>query len=73
MIIVKKFNDVSELQKLQRIACSVAEDVYLHSMDDSIMVDAKSFIGLFTLDFSKPVNVVTESPYVIHQLTCRKA
>ena len=39
MIIVKKFNDVSELQKLQRIACSVPEDVYLHSMDDSIMVD----------------------------------
>ena len=30
MIIVKKFNDVSELQKLQRIACSVPEDVYLH-------------------------------------------
>ena len=52
MIIVKKFNDVSELQKLQRIACSVPEDVYLHSMDDSIMVDAKSFINLFTLDFS---------------------
>ena len=47
MIIVKKFNDVSELQKLQRIACSVPEDVYLHSMDDSIMVDAKSFINLF--------------------------
>ena len=56
MIIVKKFNDVSELQKLQRIACSVPEDVYLHSMDDSIMVDAKSFINLFTLDFSEPVN-----------------
>ena len=40
---------------------------------NAILVDAKSFIGLFTLDFSKPVNVVTESPYVIHQLTCRKA
>ena len=61
MIIVKKFNDVSELQKLQRIACSVPEDVYLHSMDDSIMVDAKSFINLFTLDFSEPVKIVTES------------
>ena len=68
MIIVKKFNDVSELQKLQRIACSVPEDVYLHSMDDSIMVDAKSFINLFTLDFSKPVKVVTDSVYVIRRL-----
>lgn len=64
MIIEKKFNSVSELQELQRIACSVSEDVYLHSMDDSIMVDAKSFINLFTLDFSQTVKIVTESDEV---------
>lgn len=64
MIIVKKFNDVAELQKLQRLACSVQETVYLHSMDDSVMVDAKSFINLFTLDFSQPVKIVTESETV---------
>jgi len=64
MIIVKKFNDVAELQKLQRIACSVPEDVFLHSMDDSIMVDAKSLINLFTLDLSNPVKIVTESAVV---------
>ena len=61
MVIVKKFNDVAELQKLQRMACSVEEPVFLHSMDDSIMVDAKSFINLFTLDFSQPVKIITES------------
>ena len=33
-------------------------------MDDSIMVDAKSFINLFTLDFSEPVKIVTESEEV---------
>ena len=64
MVIVKTFNSVSELQELQRIACSVTDDVYLHSMDNSIMVDAKSFINLFTLDFSKPVKIVTESDEV---------
>ena len=64
MVIVKTFNSVSELQELQRISCSVTEDVYLHSMDNSIMVDAKSFINLFTLDFSKPVKIVTESDEV---------
>ncbi len=64
MIIVKKFNDVSELQKLQRIACSVPEDVFLHSMDDSVMVDAKSLINLFTLDLSTPVKIVTDSEVV---------
>ena len=64
MVVVKKFNDVAELQKLQRLACSVPETVFLHSMDDSVMVDAKSFINLFTLDFSQPVKIVTESERV---------
>lgn len=64
MIVVKKFNDVVELQKLQRLACSVSEPIFLHSMDDSVMVDAKSFINLFTLDFSQPVKIVTETEEV---------
>lgn len=68
MFIVKQFNSVNELQTLQRIACSVNEDVFIHSMDDSIMVDAKSFINLFTLDFSQPVKIVTESQYVAKEV-----
>ncbi len=68
MEIVKKFNDVVELQKLQRVACSVEEDVFLQSMDDAVKVDAKSFINLFTLDFSKPVKIVTESETVAREL-----
>ena len=68
-----QFESIEEIRAIQRLACAADEDVFLHSPDNAIMVDAKSFIGLFTLDFSKPVNVVTESPYVIHQLTCRKA
>lgn len=59
MEIVKKFNDVVELQRLQRLACSVDEEVFLQSMDGTVKVDAKSFINLFTLDFSKPVKIVT--------------
>jgi hypothetical protein len=64
MVITKKFNSVDELQKLQRLATQVSEDVYLHSLDDTIMVDAKSFINLFTLDFTQPVKIVTESARV---------
>ncbi len=64
MVITKKFNSVDELQRLQRLACEVPEDVFLHSLDDSIMVDAKSFINLFTLDFTQPVKIVTESSRV---------
>ncbi len=68
MFIVKRFNSVNELQMLQRLACNSDEDVFLHSMDDSIMVDAKSFINLFTLDFSQAVKIVTESEFVIKEV-----
>ena len=64
-----QITSITELQAIQRLATSVTEDVYFHSPDNSIMVDAKSFIGLFALDFSKPVKVVTESQYIIDQLS----
>ena len=64
MVTIKKFTDVSQLQSLQRIACSVPEDVFLQSMDGSVTVDAKSFINLFTLDFSESVKIVTDSQAV---------
>lgn len=68
MIIEKKFQSVAELQALQSLACQVNEDVFIHSLDDTVKVDAKSFIGLFTLDFSGPVRIVTESQYVAQKL-----
>lgn len=68
MIHETRFNSVQELQELQRLACEVDEDVFIHSKDGSVRVDAKSFIGLFTLDFSQPVHIVTESEYVIKKL-----
>ncbi len=61
-------NSISELQAIQRLATAVQDDVYFHSPDNSIMVDAKSFIGLFTLDFSQPVLLVTESEYVLEHI-----
>ena len=58
MVIPMQIDSFEELQALQRLACQVDEDVFLHAEDNSIMVDVKSFIGLFTLDFSKPVYLV---------------
>lgn len=69
MVIPILFQSLDQLRALQQLACNADDEVFLHSPDDAIMVDAKSFVGLFTLDFSKPVNVVTNSPYVIHRLT----
>lgn len=64
MIIRKRFNSIAEIQQLQKLACDVPESVYLHNLEGDKMVDAKSFIGLFTLDFSQDVNIVTESDEV---------
>ena len=72
MSIEMQFNSIAQLQRLQEIAGSCDDEIFLHSMDDRIRVDAKSFIGLFTLDFTQPVKVVTESPYVIRKLEILK-
>lgn len=60
MVTKKKFNTIQELQTLQRLATECPFDIGLHSEDDKIMVDAKSYIGMYTLDFSQPILVVTE-------------
>ena len=59
MQIHKTFSSIAQIQRLQEIAGKSDEDVFIHSEDDSVMVDAKSFIGLFALDFSKPVKIVS--------------
>lgn len=61
MITKKRLHNIEELQKIQALANRCKEPVALHSEDGNIIVDAKSFIGLFALDFTKPVLVVTES------------
>ena len=60
MITKKRFHNIEELQKIQALANRSRESVGLHSEDSSVIVDAKSFIDLFALDFTKPVLVVSE-------------
>ena len=68
MVMQKKFNSLSEITALQQLATHADEPVYLASGDGSIRVDARSFIGMFTLDFSKPIQIITDSVYVIRLL-----
>lgn len=68
MMIETRFDSIEEIAALQRLASKVEDQVLLGSRDSNIQVDAKSFIGLFTLDFKKPVQVMTDSVYVIRQL-----
>lgn len=60
MVTKKLFRSIDELQKVQYYATLCPEDVGFHSPDGTIIVDAKSFIGLFGLDFSEPIDVVCE-------------
>ena len=61
MVLELKFDSISELAELQRLAVQADKPVYIANEDDSIRVDARSFLGLFALDYSKPLKVITDS------------
>ena len=63
MVLELKFDSISELAELQRLAVQADKPVYIANEDDSIRVDARSFLGLFALDYSKPLKVITDSLY----------
>ncbi len=60
MVSTKKFDTIEELQKVQLLATQCPVDVRMSSPDGSIMVDAKSYIGVYALDFKKPVLIISE-------------
>lgn len=47
---------------MQYLATQCLEDVGLSSADGSVMVDAKSFIWMYALDFNQPIWVSCEDP-----------
>ena len=67
MVLELKFDSISELAELQR-AVQADKPVYIANEDDSIRVDARSFLGLFALDYSKPLKVITDSLYAMRML-----
>lgn len=60
MVTKKKIHYIHELQEIQRLAVESPQDVGLHSPDGSKIVDAKSYIGMYALDFNEPILVVSE-------------
>ena len=63
MVLELKFDSISELAELQRLAVQADKPVYI-----AIRVDARSFLGLFALDYSKPLKVITDSLYAMRML-----
>ena len=72
MVFDCKINSISELADLQQLAAHADKPVYIANEDDTIRVDARSFLGLFALDYSKPMKVITDSLYVIRMLEIRQ-
>ncbi|MEG0912709.1 MAG: HPr family phosphocarrier protein [Oscillospiraceae bacterium] len=56
-----KLHGVNDIKALNKIATSYPSEVGIHNEDT--IVDAKSLLGLMTLDFSKPILCVTEDEY----------
>ena len=61
---IVKTRCIEDIQFLQELAVKMDEEIGLSSMDGDINVDAKTFIGLFSLDFNEPIRVVSESEQV---------
>lgn len=69
MILRTKFDDIKGLQRLNKYACSSNDEIWVHSLDGQIRVDAKSVIGLFCIDYSTPVEIVTGSDIAFKTLS----
>ena len=60
MVSKKLFKTIGELQTVQFLATKCVADVGLHAEDGHTIIDAKSYIGMYALDFSKPILVVSD-------------
>ena len=65
MVITKKVPSAWALHRLHQLSFSVPEEVQVRAVDGSMVADAKSPLGLYVLDFSRPVEIVTDSPAVL--------
>lgn len=68
MVLNMKFNSLEELYELQRLATQADKPVFVGTEDDTIRVDARSFLGLLALDYAHPVRITTDSLYAVRQL-----
>lgn len=59
-----KFANTNDIVIFTKIADEFEENIDVRSHDNHYVVDAKSIMGLFSLDLSKPVIVYTEDDKV---------
>ena len=68
MVITKTFSRREDIRKLRDLALSVPEAVTLRSPNGEVSMNAKSPMGIYALDFSQPVEIVTDSEELIREV-----
>ena len=64
-----RLNSIGEVKEFNRIAATVPGDVDLHS--GRYCVDAKSIMGIFSLDLSKPIDLNIHSENDIDEILAK--
>ncbi|MBC8584006.1 HPr family phosphocarrier protein [Youxingia wuxianensis] len=62
-----KLDTAEDLRQFMYLAMQTPEDVGVHTADGKI-ADAKSILGLMSLDYTKPVKVVTEDSHFVKKI-----
>ena len=55
------FNSLNDIIYLQKTVASLNEEASLISKNDDIIIDAKTFLGLWTLNLNEPIYLVSEN------------
>lgn len=64
MVKLIQLDTAEQLKEFMNMAWECADDVGVHTVDNQI-ADAKSVLGLMSLDYTKPVKVVTENEHFL--------
>ena len=68
MVITKTFSTTEDIQRLRDLALTVPEEVIIRSLDGEISLNVKSPMGIYALDFSRPVEIVTDSAALLQEM-----
>lgn len=68
MTVTLTISSQEDVKKLRELALSVPETVTVRSMNGSIALNAKSPMGIYAMDFSQPVQVISDSQVLIDAL-----
>ena len=67
MVKMIKLETAEQLREFMNLAWECPDDVGVHTVDNKLAA-AKSVLGLMSLDYTKPVKVVTESDDFMRKL-----